>query len=208
MDWMRTDRRGRARPRPASRSATAALGDLGGYIGRLRRLGWGDLSLLVKCGVQFGLWGGAVQHLGTERHHEAYLRGISTIRLPGCFAMTDSATDPTCRACGTTASYDPDRRVRDRHSRRRRAQGVDRQRRARRAHGRRVRATHRGRRGARRARAGGAHPRRGRSTLSMPGVRIEDCGSKLGLDGVDNGRLWFDAACASRARRCWTATPP
>jgi acyl-CoA oxidase len=23
-------------------------------------------------------------------------------------------------------------------------------------------------------------------------VRIEDCGAKLGLDGVDNGRLWFD----------------
>jgi acyl-CoA oxidase len=26
----------------------------------------------------------------------------------------------------------------------------------------------------------------------MPGVRIEDCGAKLGLDGVDNGRLYFD----------------
>src|SRR5690606_22721373 len=26
----------------------------------------------------------------------------------------------------------------------------------------------------------------------MPGVRIEDCGSKAGLTGVDNGRLWFD----------------
>src|SRR4051794_31542678 len=26
----------------------------------------------------------------------------------------------------------------------------------------------------------------------LPGIRIEDCGSKLGLDGVDNGRIWFD----------------
>ncbi|MCL4146251.1 UNVERIFIED_CONTAM: hypothetical protein GTU68_044626, partial [Idotea baltica] len=26
----------------------------------------------------------------------------------------------------------------------------------------------------------------------MPGVRIGDCGEKLGLNGVDNGRLWFD----------------
>ena len=26
----------------------------------------------------------------------------------------------------------------------------------------------------------------------MPGVRIEDCGLKAGLNGVDNGRLWFD----------------
>jgi alkylation response protein AidB-like acyl-CoA dehydrogenase len=26
----------------------------------------------------------------------------------------------------------------------------------------------------------------------MPGVRIGDCGAKIGLNGVDNGRLWFD----------------
>jgi acyl-CoA oxidase len=26
----------------------------------------------------------------------------------------------------------------------------------------------------------------------LPGIRIEDCGAKLGLDGVDNGRIWFD----------------
>src|SRR6185295_17170940 len=27
---------------------------------------------------------------------------------------------------------------------------------------------------------------------ALPGVRIEDCGEKMGLNGVDNGRLWFD----------------
>ncbi len=26
----------------------------------------------------------------------------------------------------------------------------------------------------------------------LDGVRIEDCGHKLGLNGVDNGRLYFD----------------
>ncbi len=26
----------------------------------------------------------------------------------------------------------------------------------------------------------------------LPGVRIEDCGPKMGLNGVDNGRIWFD----------------
>jgi acyl-CoA oxidase len=26
----------------------------------------------------------------------------------------------------------------------------------------------------------------------LPGIRIEDCGRKLGLNGVDNGRIWFD----------------
>src|SRR5207302_1579741 len=24
------------------------------------------------------------------------------------------------------------------------------------------------------------------------GIRIEDCGEKMGLNGVDNGRIWFD----------------
>ena len=46
----------------------------------------------------------------------------------------------------------------------------------------------------------------------MPGVRIEDCGLKAGLNGVDNGRLWFDrrAGPARRAarplRRRWPPT--
>ena len=34
---------------------------------------------------------------------------------------------------------------------------------------------------------------------ALPGVRIEDCGQKLGLDGVDNGRLWFDQVRVPRA---------
>ena len=40
----------------------------------------GDLSLLVKAGVQWGLFGGAVLHLGTERHHERYLHDIIELR--------------------------------------------------------------------------------------------------------------------------------
>lgn len=28
----------------------------------------------------------------------------------------------------------------------------------------------------------------------MPGMRILDCGTKMGLNGVDNGRIWFDNA--------------
>jgi acyl-CoA oxidase len=35
-------------------------------------------------------------------------------------------------------------------------------------------------------------PIRDEQGAPMPGVRIEDCGAKLGLDGVDNGRIWFD----------------
>lgn len=32
----------------------------------------------------------------------------------------------------------------------------------------------------------------------MPGVRITDHGAKMGLNGVDNGRIWFDHVCVPR----------
>ena len=48
----------------------------------------------------------------------------------------------------------------------------------------------------RRRRAHGVHalvvPIRDQAGRVCPGVRIEDCGEKLGLNGVDNGRIWFD----------------
>lgn len=48
-----------------------------------------DLSLMVKSGVQFSLWGGSVLNLGTEQHRRAYFDDIGAFRLPGCFAMTE-----------------------------------------------------------------------------------------------------------------------
>jgi acyl-CoA oxidase len=62
--------------------------DIGAYIAAFTTLGMGDLSLLVKAGVQWGLFGGAIHHLGTRRHHDAYLRDVMSLDLPGCFAMT------------------------------------------------------------------------------------------------------------------------
>ena len=35
-------------------------------------------------------------------------------------------------------------------------------------------------------------PLRDESGRTCPGIRIEDCGHKGGLNGVDNGRIWFD----------------
>src|SRR3954467_12222978 len=35
-------------------------------------------------------------------------------------------------------------------------------------------------------------PLRDEDGTVLPGIRIEDCGAKVGLDGVDNGRIWFD----------------
>src|ERR671923_1477690 len=65
-----------------------------------------DLSLLVKYGVQFGLFGGAIGRLGTERHHD-YLRQAGTMELPGCFAMTETGHGSNVRDLETVASYDP-----------------------------------------------------------------------------------------------------
>ncbi|KDD71315.1 hypothetical protein H632_c5310p0, partial [Helicosporidium sp. ATCC 50920] len=48
-----------------------------------------DLSLVIKMGVQYSLWGGSVLNLGTERHHREYLEKIDRFELPGCFAMTE-----------------------------------------------------------------------------------------------------------------------
>jgi acyl-CoA oxidase len=154
-------------------------------------LAFGDLSLLVKCGVQFGLFGGAVLHLGTERHHERYLRDIVTVDLPGCFAMTETGHGSNVQALGTTATYEPETgefvvntpepdaqkdyigsAARDGRLAAVFAQLI-------------VGGENRG-----------VHallvPLRDESGAVLPGIEIEDCGPKLGLDGVDNGRIRFD----------------
>ncbi|KNX39155.1 acyl-CoA oxidase [Luteipulveratus halotolerans] len=67
---------------------------------------YGDLSLLVKLGVQFGLFGGAVARLGTERHHQAYLADIMAGRLLGSFGMTEVGHGSNVQRLETTATYD------------------------------------------------------------------------------------------------------
>ena len=70
-------------------------------------LAMSDLSLMVKAGVQWGLFGGAVENLGTERHHEAYVQRIIDLDLLGCFAMTETGHGSDVQALETTATYDP-----------------------------------------------------------------------------------------------------
>src|SRR3954451_19294388 len=81
-------------------------GNPGGAIAAFETMGHHDLSLLVKCGVQFGLFGGAIHHLGNEEHHRKYLRGAYTAELPGCFAMTESGHGSNVQAVETIATYD------------------------------------------------------------------------------------------------------
>src|SRR4051794_24898337 len=83
-------------------------GDIGASVAAFETLAFGDLSVLVKVGVQFGLFGGAILQLGTKRHHDAYLRDVVTGRLMGCFAMTETGHGSNVQALATVAVYEPD----------------------------------------------------------------------------------------------------
>src|SRR5205823_14130793 len=60
-------------------SEFGGLDRVGGAIASFEILAHHDLSLLVKCGVQFGLFGGAVLHLGTRDHHRRYLSAVASL---------------------------------------------------------------------------------------------------------------------------------
>ena len=81
--------------------------DVGASVTAFEMLGHTDLSLLVKAGVHWGLFGGAVANLGTARHHETVLPQIISLELPGCFAMTETGHGSDVQSLETTATYDP-----------------------------------------------------------------------------------------------------
>ena len=81
--------------------------DHGGNIASFEELVTADPSLQIKSGVQWGLFGAAVLHLGTERHHQKLLPGIMSLEVPGAFAMTETGHGSDVAAIGTTATYDP-----------------------------------------------------------------------------------------------------
>ena len=82
-------------------------GDVGAAVTQIEMLAMSDLSLMVKAGVQWGLFGGAIENLGTERHHEAYVQRLINLDLLGCFAMTETGHGSDVQALETTATYDP-----------------------------------------------------------------------------------------------------
>ncbi|MEV0082514.1 acyl-CoA dehydrogenase [Saccharopolyspora sp. NPDC050642] len=170
--------------------AYGGRGDTGGSVVSLEMLP-GNLSLMVKAGVQWGLFGGAVVALGTERHHERYLRDIMSLDLPGCFAMTETGHGSDVQNLRTTATYDPATQefvVHTPHEAARKEYIGN--------------AARDGRLAvvfAQLITGGESHgvhallvPIRDEAGQPAPGVRIEDCGRKAGLNGVDNGRLYFD----------------
>ncbi|MCU1573932.1 MAG: acyl-CoA dehydrogenase [Micrococcaceae bacterium] len=80
--------------------------DHGGNVAGFQELVTADPSLQIKAGVQWGLFGSAVMHLGTETHHDKWLPGIMSLEIPGCFAMTETGHGSDVASIATTATYD------------------------------------------------------------------------------------------------------
>ena len=79
----------------------------GGNVAGFQELVIADPSLQIKAGVQWGLFGSAVNHLGTKEHHDKWLPGIMSLDIPGCFAMTETGHGSDVASIATTATYDP-----------------------------------------------------------------------------------------------------
>ncbi len=165
-------------------------GSMAKYIRVFETMGYHDLSLAIKFGVQVGLWGGSVLELGTKRHHDKYLTKTGKVELLGCFAMTETGHGSNVRGLETTATYDPDTQefiinTPD--------YGAGKEYIGNALHGEIgsvfcqliVKGQNHG-----------VHavvvPLKDKEGNQLPGIQVKDCGYKLGLNGVDNGRIWFD----------------
>lgn len=150
-----------------------------------------DHSLSIKIGVHFFLWGGAIQFFGTKRHHDKWLRSTENYLTKGCFAMTELGHGSNVRGIETITTYDPSTEEFVVNTPCESAQKYW-------IGGAANHATHtvvfsqliiEGKNE-------GVHAFitqiRDADGNTCPNIRIADCGHKIGLNGVDNGRIWFD----------------
>ncbi|KAK9150407.1 hypothetical protein Syun_008716 [Stephania yunnanensis] len=157
----------------------------------LEVIGLFDQSLAVKLGVHFFLWGGAIQFFGTKRHHDKWLKDTEKYLIKGCFAMTELGHGSNVRGIETVTTYDSSTGEFVVNTPCESAQKYW-------IGGAANHATHtivfsqlniNGT-------SQGVHAfivqiREADGTI-RPNIRIADCGHKIGLNGVDNGRIWFD----------------
>lgn len=166
-------------------------GSMVNYFAIMETLSYHDLSMVIKFGVQFGLWGMSVYFLGTEKHHKKYIQDIGTLELPGCFAMTETGHGSNVKGILTTATYDHEDQtfVINTPSEEARKEYIG-------------NAALHGQAATVFAKliinkmdygvSAFVVPLRDKQGNLMPGVTIKDCGRKMGLNGVDNGIIYFD----------------
>lgn len=165
--------------------------DMEGYFTIMETLSYHDLSMVIKFGVQFGLWGMSVYFLGTEKHHRKYLNAIGTLALPGCFAMTETNHGSNVRGIETTATYNHNEQTFTIHTPHPHASKEYIGNAA--MHGQKATVF------AKLMIDGEDYgvnafivPLRNEHGEVHQGVSIKDCGRKMGLNGVDNGLITFD----------------
>ncbi|RYZ49979.1 MAG: acyl-CoA oxidase, partial [Sphingobacteriales bacterium] len=161
------------------------------YFAIMETLSYHDLSLVIKFGVQFGLWGMSVQSLGSEKHYRKYLADIGSLKIPGCFAMTETNHGSNVKGIETTATYDHAAATFVIHTPHRRAQKEYIGNAA--VHGQMATVF------AKLIINGKDYgvnafivPLRDQEGNMLPGITIGDCGLKMGLNGVDNGTIMFN----------------
>ena len=172
-------------------------GQVDRFVKYFEALAMHDLSLVVKVGVQFGLFGGAILNLGTDEHHQRLLEDVGSGKLLGGFAMTELGHGSNVRDLETVARFDKesDSFVLHTPSVSARKEWIGNAA----VHGQSMAVF------AQLECEGVSHgvhafyvPVRDDEGSLLPGVFVEDCGHKMGLNGVDNGRLWFDHVSVPR----------
>jgi len=178
--------------------AQGGLDDVGRSCVDFEMTAHGDLSLTVKSGVHFGLYGGAVTALGTEWHHATFLPPNLSLEQIGCYAMTEFGHGSDVASLETTHTYDPDTDEIVVHSPTPSATktyiGAA-------AHDAHVAAVY-----GQLVVGGESHgvhvvvvPIRDASGRPTEGVTLGDNGAKGGLAGVDNGTITFDQVRVPRS---------
>ncbi|KAA8493504.1 Acyl-coenzyme A oxidase 3, peroxisomal [Porphyridium purpureum] len=161
------------------------------FMAGMQCLHFADYTLSIKAGVHFTLAGGTIAKLGTKYHHETFLPKIDSLELPSCYGMTELGHGSNVMAIETVATYDPSSQTFDLFTPNNLASkfwiGGSAQ------HGKLCAVFAQLRMG---DQWQGPHVFlvriRDDDGNLMPNVRIKDCGSKMGLQGVDNGQIWFD----------------
>ncbi|CAN1224896.1 Acyl-coenzyme A oxidase, peroxisomal [Linum perenne] len=169
------------------------------YFAILEAVGSVDMSLGIKMGVQYSLWGGSVLNLGTKKHKDKYFDGIDNLEYPGCFAMTELHHGSNVQALQTTATFDP---ITDEFIVNTPNDGAIKWWIGNAAvHGkfasvfaRLILPTH----DSKGVSDMGVHAfivpiRHFETHETLPGIEIHDCGQKVGMNGVDNGALRFNS---------------